>query len=339
MSSTSHRPVALLPIDGAHFTRLKALLEASGVPVVEGLTADLDVAIVDLSAPSAPKAREVLTQKAPRAAILGITTPQPSVEAVVLEVVAPDAVERELVPRLAHLRARLATLKEAQQRQRDLQVLLELTARYAEATDIGGLLYGVTRRLAEEMQIDRVALVLVDGERGEGTIIAASDDAGLNNHRIELSRYPEVREVLRTGKPVIVEDAPSHPLLEDVKASVAARGIRNLAAMPLVVQGQDFQQGRYELQSQQVWVPGGQQQVWVEGQCWGGGRRHHGRGAQRCSPGHYEVVSTPGHYETSQQWVWVASPQQHHRRYGRRQQYGAGFSVQGANGTFSMSVY
>ena len=104
-------------------------------------------------------------------------------------------------------------------------------------------------------------------------------------------------------------------------------------------QGQDFQQGRYELQSQQVWVPGGQQQVWVEGQCWGGGRRHHGRGAQRCSPGHYEVVSTPGHYETSQQWVWVASPQQHHRRYGRRQQYGAGFSVQGANGTFSMSVY
>jgi PAS domain S-box-containing protein len=168
--------------------------------------------------------------------LLGITCPQPNVEPVVLEVVSPEAVERELVPRLAHLRARLATLKEAQQRQRDLQVLLELTARYAEATDIGELLHGVTRRLAEEMQIDRVALVLTDGERGEGTIIAASDDAKLNDHRIDLARYPEVREVLRTGKPVIVEDAPSHPLLEDVKASVAARGIRNLAALPLVVE-------------------------------------------------------------------------------------------------------
>lgn len=100
-------------------------------------------------------------------------------------------------------------------------------------------------------------------------------------------------------------------------------------------QGQDFQGGRYELQTQQVWVPGGQQQVWVEGQCWGGGRRHHRRGGQRCTPGHFEVVSTPGHYETTQQWVWVAWPRQHRRH----EQYGAGFSVQGANGTFSMSVF
>ncbi|MFZ5443598.1 MAG: PAS domain S-box protein [Myxococcota bacterium] len=235
MSSISHRPVALLPLDGPRFSRLKALLEASKVPVLEQLLPELDVAVVDLSAPGAAAAREELARKSPRAAILGITTPQPGVEAVVLEVVSPDAVEHELVPRLGHLRARLAMLKEAQQRQRDLQVLLELTARYAEATDVGELLHGVTRRLAEEMQIDRVALVLIDGS--EGTIIAASDDAGLKDHRLDLARYPEVREVLRTSKPVIVEDAPSHPLLEDVKASVAARGIRNLAALPLVVEG------------------------------------------------------------------------------------------------------
>jgi PAS domain S-box-containing protein len=225
-------------LDGARRAQLLGLLEASGVPVVEAITPDLDVAIVDLTAPSADAARALLTEKAPRAAILGVTAPQPSIDAQVLEVVAPDAVERELVPRLTHLRARLATLKEAQQRQRDLQVLLELTARYAEATDVGELLYDVTRRLAEEMHIDRVALVVVDGERGEGTIIAASDDARLKDHKIDLARYPEVREVLRTGKPVIVEDAPSHPLLEDVKASVAARGIRNLAALPLAVRGQ-----------------------------------------------------------------------------------------------------
>jgi PAS domain S-box-containing protein len=225
-------------LDGARRAQLLGLLDASGVPVVEAITPDLDVAIVDLTAPSADAARALLTEKAPRAAILGVTAPQPSIDAQVLEVVAPDAVERELVPRLTHLRARLATLKEAQQRQRDLQVLLELTARYAEATDVGELLYDVTRRLAEEMHIDRVALVVVDGERGEGTIIAASDDARLKDHKIDLARYPEVREVLRTGKPVIVEDAPSHPLLEDVKASVAARGICNFAAFPLAVRGQ-----------------------------------------------------------------------------------------------------
>ncbi len=238
MSTISHRPVALLPLDGARHAQLKALLAASNIAVVDALTPGLDVAIVDLGAPTAEAARQLLALQAPRVAILGITQPRPSVDAVVLEVVSPDAVDHELVPRLVHLRARLAMLKEAQQRQRDLQVLLELTARYAEATDIGGLLYDVTRRLAEEMQIDRVALVVVDGEKGEGTIIAASDDAGLRDRRLDLALYPEVREVLRTHKPVIVEDAPSHPLLEDVKASVAARGIRNLAAFPLAVGGQ-----------------------------------------------------------------------------------------------------
>lgn len=206
--------------------------------MVEAPGPELDVVIIDLTAPGAASARAEVLQRAPRAALLGVAEPKAALDARVLEVVAPAAVEGELLPRLSHLRARLAMLTETQQRERDLRVLLELTARYAEATDVDELFHDVTRRLAEELQIDRVALVVVDGERGHGTIIAASDDAGLKDHRIDLARYPEVREVLRTGKPVIVEDAPSHPLLEDVKASVAARGIRSLAALPLAVRGQ-----------------------------------------------------------------------------------------------------
>jgi PAS domain S-box-containing protein len=218
--------------------RLREVLAAGQVPVAEALSDELDVAIVDLGASSAAEARTQLAASAPRAAILGVSTSVPQGEGVVLEWVDPESIDRELLPRLASLRGRLSMVREAQQRQRDLQTLLELTGQYAEATDIGALLHDVTRRLAEELRIDRVALVVVDTERGEGTIIAASDDARLKDHRIDLARYPEVRETLRTGKPVIVEDAPSHPLLEDVKESVAARGIRNLAALPLTVHGQ-----------------------------------------------------------------------------------------------------
>lgn len=214
------------------------MLEKADVPVTDTLNTELDLAVVDLSAPGAEQARVSLQELSPRAAVLGIIAPKATVDAVVLEVVSPASLDTELVPRLLHLRERLATFKEAQQRQRDLQVLLELTARYAEASDVNELFHDVTRRLAEELNIDRVALVVVDGERGEGTIIAASDDAGLKDHKIDLARYPEVREVLRTGKPVIVEDAPTHPMMEDVKATVAARGIRNLAALPLAVRGQ-----------------------------------------------------------------------------------------------------
>jgi PAS domain S-box-containing protein len=126
---------------------------------------------------------------------------------------------------------------EARQHERDLSMLLQLTADYAAALDVEALLHDVTRKLAEEMNVDRAALVVLDEQRDAGFIIAASDDAALKHLRIELSLYPEIREVVRTGKPVTVADAASHPLLEDVKAQVTARGIRALAALPLTVQG------------------------------------------------------------------------------------------------------
>jgi PAS domain S-box-containing protein len=229
--------VVVLPDGGPLRARILSLLREANVPVADAPSPELDVAIIDLTAPGGAASRDALHAVAPRTAVLGVVNTSRDVDQRVLEVVAPGALDAELVARLWHLRARLATLEEAQLRQRDLQVLLELTARYAEAGDVDELLHDVTKRLAAEMHIDRVALVVVDDDRLHGTIIAASDDATDSDHRIELARYPEVREALRTARPVIVEDAPSHPLMEDVKASLATRGIRSLAALPLQVRG------------------------------------------------------------------------------------------------------
>lgn len=58
--------------------------------------------------------------------------------------------------------------------------------------------------------------------------------------------------------------------------------------------GQSWNQGQYQVQTTQVWVPGTVQQVWVPGEC-----RQHGRGRhfrfQRCSPGSYQTVTSAGH--------------------------------------------
>jgi PAS domain S-box-containing protein len=237
VTAPSSRPVVVLPAEGPLRARILALLAQAQVLVADAPSPELDIAIIDLTAPGAEAARLALQARAPRMAVLGVVQPSRSVDQRVLEVVSPGSLDAELVARLWHLRARLATLEEAQLRQRDLQVLLELTARYAEAADVDELLHDVTKRLAVEMHIDRVALVVVDDDHAHGTIIAASDDITVTDHRIELSRYPEVREALRTARPVIVEDAPSHPLMEDVKVSLTTRGIRSLAALPLQVRG------------------------------------------------------------------------------------------------------
>jgi len=236
VTTVTIKPVAFLPADSPLRAQVKGLLDVAEVPMVAS-EADVDIAIVDLTGPGADVRLNELYKLRPRLAVFGIADPARLTDPRVLEVVGPDKLDAELVARLGHLRARLATLREAQQRQRDLQVLIELTARYAEARDVEELMHDVTRRLAEEARIDRAAIVVVDEDGRSGTIVGASDDPSLNHLQLDLSRYPEIREAVRTAKPVIVEDAPSHPLLEDVKDHVAARDIRNIAAMPLIVRG------------------------------------------------------------------------------------------------------
>ena len=98
------------------------------------------------------------------------------------------------------------------------------------------LLHDVTRRLAEMLDIPRASLLLDDGA-GSAVVVAASDAPDIKNLRIEMDRYPEVRQCLRTGLPTVVEDVPSHPLLEGMHERVAAAGVRSIAALPLSVQG------------------------------------------------------------------------------------------------------
>lgn len=222
---------------GALFPKVRALLEEARVPLANEVTAAVDVAVCDLTSPGGLERKRALLSRSPRLGMLVIAKGDVALESSVLEVISPDSLDAELLPRLSRLRARLVNQQDAVARQRDLKVLLELTARYAEATDIEELLHDVTRKLAEDFEIDRATLVVVDLEKQQGTIVAASDDASLKNLTIELSRYPEIREAVRTLKPVIVEDAPSHPLLEDVKESVRARNIRNIGVFPLIASG------------------------------------------------------------------------------------------------------
>ena len=120
----------------------------------------------------------------------------------------------------------------------DLAALLELTRSFAANGDPDALLFQVVQQLAGRLAVERCSLVLADEGRGTGWVVAASDDPTLRELRIDLQSYPEIREVLATKKPLLVDDARLHPLLDPVRDQIEARGITALAVVPMLSEGE-----------------------------------------------------------------------------------------------------
>src|SRR5262249_9123505 len=100
------------------------------------------------------------------------------------------------------------------------------------------ILYTVVRRIADVVRVDRVSIVLAPEEGDVGYVVAASDDEQLGNLRLDLTKYPEIKQVLRTREPLTIHDASTHPVLDGVRASVARVGVTALSLFPIVWEDQ-----------------------------------------------------------------------------------------------------
>ena len=235
-----------MPAASAAREQLARAAALAGLRVVER-PEQAAIAVVDLIGSEGTAALEALRATAGGARLPLVTLVEPGAAAFeALEALQPAEVmcagshnPHELAYRLKRVAERHREHEEHIRRQEDLALLLELTADYAESLNVEALLHDVTRRLAERLGIGRAALVMMDpGTEGGARVVAASDEPTLVDLRIDLDRYPEIREAARTCRPVIVEDASHHPLLEGVKNEVAARGIHTLAALPLPIRGE-----------------------------------------------------------------------------------------------------
>lgn len=116
-----------------------------------------------------------------------------------------------------------------------IRALLELTEALTSSLEMSDILYTVVRRIAEVVDVARVSVVLAPaGEAGpSGYVVAASDDEGIKNLRIDLAGYPEIQEVLRSRAPLTITDASTHPLLEDVRAAIPREALGMVTLVPI----------------------------------------------------------------------------------------------------------
>lgn len=140
----------------------------------------------------------------------------------------------ELVARVrGQLRLR-AAMDQLNKKEKDAQVVLELTQALASNLDFRGILFTVVQRLAEVAKVDRVSIVLVREQENVGYVVAASDDEQLRDLPIDLTKYPEIQQVLASNAPLVVEDAATHPLMEIVRTSKQGSTFSSLCILPIL---------------------------------------------------------------------------------------------------------
>ncbi len=118
----------------------------------------------------------------------------------------------------------------------DLLLTLDLLSRVTGSHRRGELLQHLADRLSESLDLGRAAFVLTPGD-SQGHVLAESPRAERRDLFIQLDRYPEIVRARQTGLPVLVRDAQSDPLFDQIRREGGGQlpdpELRSVMAVPV----------------------------------------------------------------------------------------------------------
>jgi two-component system, cell cycle response regulator len=183
-------------------------------------------------------------QAIPRVVILGHHDPDGACQA--LGMGADDALTAPV--HLPELTARLAARlrrpplgeggREAVWRQELMfDILEELSAALRSDTIVETLV----RRVGLALELSRCSFLLASPWERYGRVVAVLEKPSTRDLRVDLYRYPEIREALRTEQTVFIPDFEAHPYFEEIRALWQELGVsadvRSVAVIPVSLHG------------------------------------------------------------------------------------------------------
>jgi diguanylate cyclase (GGDEF)-like protein len=181
---------------------------------------------------------------APVLALVGAGGTQAMTEA--LRAGARDAVGgpvslEELLARLelhARLRGELVEARDALQ-SRDL--LFDIFQEVSAALRADEIFQTLVRRVGQAFGLAHCSFVLTAPGEEKGRVVAVYENPAIRDLRVELERYPEILEAIRTERPVVIHDVHEHPLFESIRRHWSSQQldvtVQAAVALPVFVQG------------------------------------------------------------------------------------------------------
>jgi DNA-binding response OmpR family regulator len=127
---------------------------------------------------------------------------------------------------------------EPTQLQAGFQLVYDCLRILAEIKDPQRALHETLKLVGEMSQASRVNIILADVETNDARVLASSDDPKVQNLKVDLEKYPEVREVVINGSIVYVKDITQNPLTKDIANQVKTIDIASLIVFPIRHRGE-----------------------------------------------------------------------------------------------------
>ena len=83
----------------------------------------------------------------------------------------------------------------------------------------------LVRRVSRLFQIRRCSMIVIEDNGEQGMVVAAQDDPSISSLPLDLKRYPEIRQAVETGAPVLVKNLRGSALFEQIRPLWEAENI------------------------------------------------------------------------------------------------------------------
>jgi two-component system cell cycle response regulator len=142
--------------------------------------------------------------------------------------------KEELDQKLKTLIDKSSLIESLYRDRKDLEALLELTSLASSTLNPKEVLYLIVKKISEILKVTRCSMISINAEdQRYAQVLSTFEDPSITNIRLDLEKYPEIRNALSSRKPVIIKDAQKDPLMKEVKEVITPLGIRSILVIPI----------------------------------------------------------------------------------------------------------
>lgn len=132
-------------------------------------------------------------------------------------------------------------LHEAREALRTRDLLFDIFQEVSSALRADEIFQTLVRRVGHAFGLTHCSFVLTAPGEDKGRVVAVYENPAIRDLRVELERYPEIQEAIRTERAVLIADVHEHPLFESIRRRWAQQqievNVQSAVALPVFVQG------------------------------------------------------------------------------------------------------